>query len=94
MISIPQKMLAIHQSLDTAGIPHAFGGALALAWCTQRARGTIDIDLNVFVGTDRTIEVLDALPEGVVWTDDRRALTSSTTASSACGGSRRRSTCS
>ena len=27
-----------------------FGGALALAWCTQQARGTIDLDVNVFVG--------------------------------------------
>jgi hypothetical protein len=75
MTSIPQKMVAIHQALEDVGIPHAFGGALALAWCTQRARGTIDIDLNVFVGTDRTAEVLDALPDGVVWSDtDARRL--------------------
>ena len=52
-VTIPQKIVAIHQALDAGGIPHAFGGALALAWCTQRARGTIDIDLNVFVGADR-----------------------------------------
>ena len=75
MTSIPQKMVAIHQALDAGGIPHAFGGALALAWCTQRARGTIDIDLNVFVGTDRTTDVLEALPDEVVWTDaDARRL--------------------
>jgi hypothetical protein len=67
--SIPEKMVAIHQALAGADIPHAFGGALALAWCTQRARGTIDIDLNVFVGTDRTTDVLGALPDGVVWAD-------------------------
>jgi hypothetical protein len=64
---IPDKMLAIHRSLDGAGIAHAFGGALALAWCTQRARGTIDIDVNVFAGTDRTEAVLDALPDGIAW---------------------------
>lgn len=62
MTGIPDKMLAIHRALDERRIPYAFGGALALAWCTQRARGTIDIDLNVFVGTERTREVLDALP--------------------------------
>jgi len=68
--SIPEKMVAIHQALDDEGLAHAFGGALALAWCTQRARGTIDIDLNVFVGTDRTDDLLAALPDGVRWSDE------------------------
>jgi hypothetical protein len=67
MSGIAEKMVALHRSLDAAGLPHAFGGALALAWCTQRARGTIDIDLNVFTGTDRTHDVLDALPAPVRW---------------------------
>jgi len=70
MSGIPSKMLAIHRALDGPGIAHAFGGALALAWCTQRARGTIDIDVNVFVGTDRTRDVLTALPAEIVWSDD------------------------
>lgn len=59
--------MALHASLGAAGIPHAFGGALALAWCTQRARGTIDIDLNAFVEVGRADEVLSAMPKGVVW---------------------------
>jgi len=46
-------------------VPHAFGGALALAWCTARPRATIGIDLNLFVGPDEADQVLDALPEGV-----------------------------
>ena len=46
---IVEQILAIHGALGDARLPHAFGGALALAWCTQRARGTIDIDVNVFV---------------------------------------------
>ena len=71
---LPAKMLAIHQSLADARIPHAFGGALALAWCTKRARGTIDLDLNLFVRPDRTGEVLLALPPAVVATDEDRAL--------------------
>jgi hypothetical protein len=70
VIGIPAKMRAIHAALDGARLPHAFGGALALAWCTQRARGTIDIDVNVFTGTDRVGEVLAALPDGIAWTDD------------------------
>jgi hypothetical protein len=71
---IPEKMLAIHEHLRASGVEHAFGGALALAWCTQQARGTIDIDVNVFVGTERTADVLAALPPPVVATADDGAL--------------------
>ena len=74
MIGIPEKMHALHRALDVAGLPHAVGGALALAWCTERARGTIDIDLNVFVGTEQTAAVLAALPDAVGWTADDAAL--------------------
>ena len=73
MSGVPDKMLALHAALGAAELDHAFGGALALAWCTERARGTIDIDLNVFVGTDRTADLLEALPEAVAWTTDDRA---------------------
>ncbi len=71
---LPAKMLAIHDALDAAGVDHAFGGALALAWCTQRARGTIDLDVNVFVPPERTDEILAALPDEVVAGEDDRAL--------------------
>ena len=71
---LPKKMLTIHEHLRDAGIRHAFGGALALAWCTQQARGTIDLDVNVFVGPERTDEALAALPRGVVATAQDRAL--------------------
>lgn len=70
MTSLSEKILAIDQALREAGIAHAFGGALALAWCTQRARGTIDIDVNVFTGVGRTREVFTALPDGVLWSDE------------------------
>ena len=46
MASLPTKIVEVHRALDAAGIPHAFGGALALAWCTERARGTIDIEAH------------------------------------------------
>jgi hypothetical protein len=71
---VPEKMLAVHEQLRHAGIDHAFGGALALAWCTQQARGTIDVDVNVFVGPERTEDVLAALPRGVVASAEARAL--------------------
>jgi hypothetical protein len=72
--SLVEKIVEIHAALDDAEIPHAFGGALALAWCTQRARGTIDIDLNVFVDRSRTAQLLAALPRGVAWSDADRGL--------------------
>jgi hypothetical protein len=59
------KIRKLHKTLSVGGLSHAFGGALALAWCTERARGTIDIDVNVFVTSDSTRAVLDALPSGV-----------------------------
>jgi hypothetical protein len=75
MTSIVDKILAVSAALDDRRLPHAFGGALALAFCTERARGTIDIDVNVFVGPDAAVRVLDALPPQVRRTDgDRQAL--------------------
>lgn len=62
---LPERIVAVHRVLAAADLPHAFGGALALAWCTQRARGTIDIDVNVFVPPRRAADVLAALPAGV-----------------------------
>ena len=69
MTGLPDKIVAVHTTLREAGFPHAFGGALALAWCTQRARGTIDIDVNVFVGVEEAAHVFGALPSGVAWSD-------------------------
>lgn len=70
---IPEKMQSIHASLAKAALPHAFGGALALAWCTAQARGTIDLDLNVFLSPEHLDDVLAALPRGVTATDDDRS---------------------
>jgi hypothetical protein len=68
-------MLTIHEHLVASRVEHAFGGALALAWCTRQARGTIDLDLNVFVGPERADEVLAALPDAVrVSRADRRLI--------------------
>ena len=64
------KIVALHDALDAARLPHAFGGALALAWCTERARGTIDIDVNVFVDAALSADAFDALPDGVTRTAD------------------------
>jgi hypothetical protein len=71
--SLAEKIVAVHDALENAQLPHAFGGALALAWCTRRARGTIDIDVNVFVDTSRTRDVVDALPREVAFDEKQLA---------------------
>jgi hypothetical protein len=58
-------LLAIHDALDDAGLPHAIGGAIALGYCTLEPRGTRDLDINVFTGPEHARDVLTALPEGV-----------------------------
>ena len=70
MTSLADKIVAVHKALDRADLPHAFGGALALAWCTQRARGTIDIDVNVFVPVEQVDDVIAALPGAVTYSTD------------------------
>ncbi len=70
--SLADKIVAIHVALAAADLAHAFGGALALAWCTERARGTIDIDVNVFVPATDTDLMLAALPDEVVCRDSDR----------------------
>lgn len=63
--SLPEKVIAIHARLDAAKIPHAIGGALALAYYAE-PRATADIDVNVFVPTDGWPQVRDALgPLGI-----------------------------
>jgi hypothetical protein len=74
--SLGEKILGVHRSLEAAAIPHAFGGALALAWCTRQPRGTSDIDVNVFAPKTEVGRVLRAMPAEVVATDaDVRQLT-------------------
>ncbi|MFY9487220.1 MAG: hypothetical protein WAP35_00790 [Solirubrobacterales bacterium] len=65
MTSLIEKLHAVHESLAAAKLPHAFGGAIALAYCTQEPRGTRDLDVNIFVQRDRAADALGALPDGV-----------------------------
>lgn len=61
-MTLPEKLVAIHGALRDAGIEHAFGGAIALAYWTLDPRGTSDIDVNLFVPPERCGEALAALP--------------------------------
>ena len=65
MSELGDQLIAIHDALDAARIPHAIGGAIALGYCTLEPRGTRDVDINVFTGPERAREVFAALPEGV-----------------------------
>jgi hypothetical protein len=58
-------LFAVHDALERARIPHAIGGAIALAYCTLDPRGTRDLDVNIFVGPERAREVLAVLPDEV-----------------------------
>ena len=72
--SLPDKVLAIHHALTEAKVPHAIGGALALAYYAE-PRTTIDVDVNVFVPTKRWPAVCEALaPLGVDVTVDEEEL--------------------
>lgn len=74
-MTLTERIVALHAALDAAGIAHAFGGALALAFCTAEPRATQDIDVNAFLSPDEVDRLLAALPAGVTVAEaDRRAL--------------------
>jgi hypothetical protein len=58
--SLPEKVLAVHRSLDGGEIPHAIGGALAVGYYGE-PRSTLDIDLNVFVSPGHWSATREAL---------------------------------
>lgn len=65
MSELVEKLFEIHDSLTEAGIAHAFGGAISLAYCVEDPRGTRDIDVNIFVDAAEAEAVLAKLPGGV-----------------------------
>lgn len=64
-MTLPERLVALHHALARRRLPHAFGGAIALAYWTLDPRGTGDIDVNVFVPSEQAERVLRALPGGV-----------------------------
>lgn len=67
MTSFVEKIELVEQALTAAAVPHAFGGALALAYHVESPRATVDIDVNISLPVDRARQVLTALPAGVAW---------------------------
>lgn len=60
-MTLAERLLAVHAALDDANVPHAFGGAIALAYWTEEPRGTRDLDVNVFLPVDEAARVLTVL---------------------------------
>ena len=69
-VTLAERVVALHHAL--ADVPHAFGGALALAYYAE-PRATVDIDLNVFVPAERFDEVAGPLRKLGVTVDDQAA---------------------
>jgi hypothetical protein len=64
-VTLAERLVVLHRALARRRLPHAFGGAIALAYWTLEPRGTIDIDVNVFVPAADCARALRALPDGV-----------------------------
>jgi hypothetical protein len=67
--TLVEKIGALADAFTAADVPHAFGGALALAYATEEPRGTRDIDVNVFVESSQVDAVFAALPPEVTRTE-------------------------
>ncbi|MBK5219668.1 MAG: hypothetical protein JJE35_07770 [Thermoleophilia bacterium] len=65
MSELVEKLFAIHDGLKAESLPHAFGGAIALAYCVEEPRGTRDLDVNIFCDAADAARVLGAMPDGV-----------------------------
>jgi hypothetical protein len=72
-MTLPERVLALHAAMKRKRIPHAFGGAIALAYSTLDPRGTSDIDVNIFLPAEDAERALAALPEGVAKSQDSAA---------------------
>jgi len=72
--TIVDRVLELHAALSDAGLPYAFGGAIALGYATEEPRMTRDVDVNVFVNAAEARSVLAALPRDLAYDDDFPAL--------------------
>ncbi len=65
MSELVDKLFTIHDALAEAGLAHAFGGAIALAYCVEEPRGTRDLDVNIFIDASKAEFALGSLPAGI-----------------------------
>jgi hypothetical protein len=60
MEDLLERVVAIADAFDRAGVPHSFGGAIALGFYAE-VRLTHDIDINVYLGVDDADRALESL---------------------------------
>lgn len=72
---IEGRLLSITREFQKAQIPHAIGGAIALAFYSE-PRATADLDVNIFLHPDQKEVVLSIL-SSIIKIDDRDAVASS-----------------
>lgn len=65
MSELVEKLFVIHDALAAAGLAHAFGGAISLAYCIEEPRGTRDLDVNIFADAAKAEVVLARLPDQI-----------------------------
>jgi hypothetical protein len=58
--NLVSKIISLHEMLDSIGLPHQFGGAIALAWY-RNPRATTDIDINLTLPPEAAEPILQAL---------------------------------
>lgn len=74
MLALDEKVMALERAFRDAAVPHAFGGAIALAYYAT-PRGTVDVDVNLFVPVgemDRILAILAPLGVEPAAGDDRQ----------------------
>ncbi len=69
MIDILDVVAGLATTLSRNGVPHAFGGAIALGFHIAEPRGTRDVDLNVFVRAEDARSSFEVLPPEITWSD-------------------------
>jgi hypothetical protein len=71
--NLVSRIISLHEMLDSIGLPHQFGGAIALAWY-RNPRATTDIDVNLTLPPEAAEPILQALVLlGVTITPEDRA---------------------
>ena len=71
--NLAPKIVSLHEMLDSARVPHQFGGAIALIWY-RNPRATTDIDINLTLPPAAAEPILEMLTRlGVTVTPEDRA---------------------
>lgn len=72
--SLSDKVVKLHKALEEHGIPHAFGGAIALGF-HKEPRATYDIDLNIFLPPELKETAIETLEDLFTISDPDRLAT-------------------